>query len=400
MPVRTVDTPSRILVVQLDHLGDAVLSSPIFSRLRRAYPQARIEVLASLSNRSVFEIDPNIDEVLIAERNWFERRSGGWAIVSAVLTLSLLLRRRRYDLGIDVRGDVLSVLVLALAGVTRRLGWAMGGGGFLLTDVAEWVPGRHEVASRLALLRTLGLEEDDPPRVDVPVRDADRVAIARRLREAWPDQESPVAERAFALSAVSGAFRSRPVSWIPSEPDELRPGRFDDRDPLLAVHVGAGTSAKRWPIGHWNTLLRRFLDDGWRIVVLGGSEDSELAQTLRPHDRLRVWTGRLSIAESAALLERADLFLGADSGPAHLAASAGVTSVILFSGTNQRRQWRPFSRRSLVLRHRVPCQPCHRKVCPLIDHPCMTGLTPDRVYRASRRWWARLHLQESPHAPL
>ncbi|HEU5116340.1 MAG TPA: glycosyltransferase family 9 protein, partial [Isosphaeraceae bacterium] len=108
VPVRPMEAPTRILFVQLDHLGDAVLSSPIFSRLRRAYPEARIEVLASLSNRSVFEIDPNIDEVLIAERNWFERRSGGWAIVSAVRSLSQRLRRRRYDLGIDVRGDVLS----------------------------------------------------------------------------------------------------------------------------------------------------------------------------------------------------------------------------------------------------------------------------------------------------
>jgi ADP-heptose:LPS heptosyltransferase len=169
---------------------------------------------------------------------------------------------------------------------------------------------------------------------------------------------------------------------------------------LLAVHLGAGTPAKRWPIEHWDALLARFLRDGWRVLIVGGPDDAELAARLTPHDALRDWTGRLAVTETTALLERADLFLGSDSGPAHLAACAGVPSVVLFSGTNRVGQWRPWSRRSLVLRHDVPCNPCHRKVCPLADHPCMTGLTPDRVYQATRRWWSRLHRAESPHAPL
>ena len=117
----------------------------------------------------------------------------------------------------------------------------------------------------------------------------------------------------------------------------------------------------------------------------GESKTLPLSSVLEPHDRLRDWTGSLTVTQTTALLERADLFIGSDSGPAHLAASAGTLSVILFSGTNQPRQWRPWSRHSLVLRHRVPCQPCHQKVCPLADHPCMSGLSPDRVYRGALR---------------
>jgi ADP-heptose:LPS heptosyltransferase len=108
----------------------------------------------------------------------------------------------------------------------------------------------------------------------------------------------------------------------------------------------------------------------------------------------------MTVTQTAALLERADLFVGADSGPSHLAACAGIPSVVLFSGTNRSAQWRPWSRRSLILKHPVPCRPCHQKSCPLAGHPCMSGLEPDRVYRAARRWWARLHSQESPHVPL
>lgn len=185
-----------------------------------------------------------------------------------------------------------------------------------------------------------------------------------------------------------------------NEPDWLHAGRFDDEAPLLAVHLGAGTLAKRWPARHWRTLIRRFLDDGWRVIVVGGPEDADLSPMLEPHENLRDWTGRLAVTETAALLERADLFLGADSGPAHLAACAGVPSVVLFSGTNRVRQWRPWSRRSLVLRQRVACRPCHRKTCPLVDHPCLSGLSPERVERAARRWWARWQRAEVPHAPL
>jgi ADP-heptose:LPS heptosyltransferase len=405
-PTPTVESPRRILVVQLDHLGDAVLSSPLFPRLRTAYPDARIDVLASASNHAAFEADPQIDRVFIAERNWFERRPGGWSLGSAVWKLGSLLRAEKYDLGIDVRGDILTVLVMSLAGIPRRAGWAMGGGGFLLTDIADWIPNRHEVHSRLALLERLGISDDDPPRVLAHIEDRDRARIGTWLRTAWPDRASKSRSAKVRVGIpheIGAPHRPRgskhPLS-NPPEAEWLHAGRFGDSAPLLAVHLGAGTAAKRWPKEHWRTLIEKFLGEGWRVVIVGGSDDTEAARLIPAHPNLRDWTGRLQVTETSALLERADLFIGADSGPAHLAACAGVTSVILFSGTNRASQWRPWSRRSLVLRHDVPCRPCHHKICPLADHPCMTGLTPERVHSAAKRWWSRVHHAESPHAPL
>jgi heptosyltransferase-2 len=408
-----VDNPSRILLVQLDHLGDAVLSSPLVARLRTEFPNARLDVLASPSNREVFETDPNIDCVWLADRNWFERRPGRWALGSAVWRLGQSLRRQRYDLGIDVRGDVLTVFVLALAGVKRRLGWAMGGGGFLLTDVAEWVPGRHEVRSRMALLAPLQIDADGPARVVVHPSDIARAKVATLLEEAWTEEEGFKRTGVKTITARTSKKTSRfkkshaitvdrmtPNPDYLDDPDLLHAGRFGGSAPMLAVHLGAGTAAKRWPPRHWRTLVARFLHDGWRVVVVGGLEDAEAAAGLDPHENLQDWVGRLSVTETAALLERADFFIGADSGPSHLAASAGVPSVILFSGTNNPRQWRPWSRRSMVSRNDVPCRPCHQKTCPLADHPCMSNLDPDRVYRAAKRWWARLHKAESPHVPI
>ncbi len=406
-PARLVPTPRKILVVQLDHMGDAILTSPIFPRLRSAYPGATIEVLASPSNRAIFDADPAVDRVHLADRNWFERMPGRRALGSAVWGLGRSLREGGYDLGIDVRGDILTVFVLALAGIPRRLGWAMGGGGFLLTDVARWVPGRHEVESRLALIRRLGLPEDPPARVLVHAADRDRGRVAQKLREAWPaprPHRRPAAPAVLAARGGTTGGRARLARSAPGtirdEADWLHAGRFADEAPLLIVHLGAGAAAKRWPVRHWRDLIARFLADGWRVIAVGGPEDSEVAATVEAHPGFRDWTGRLAVTETSALLERADLFIGSDSGPAHIAASAALASVILFSGTNRPRQWRPWSRRTLILRKRVPCRPCHHKACPLLDHPCMAGIDPARVHRAARRWWARLNRAESPHVPI
>ena len=403
-PAKRIDSPQRILIIQLDHMGDAILSSTIFPRLRLAYPRSHITVLASPSNREIFEANPDVDEVQVANRNWFERKPGRKALLSAVWTLGRSLRSHQFDLGIDVRGDILSVIVLTIAGIPRRLGWTMGGGGFLLTDVGQWVPGRHEVASREALLDVLGIPSNSYPVVRVHARDSERSQVAVMLKEAWPAPATPQPALVYSSLLVHSASSSPEDSWIQSveswgEPDELHADRFSST-PLLAVHLGAGAASKRWPTRHWQSLINYFLDDGWRVILVGGPEDRATASAIEPHPSLRDWTGRLAVTETATLLERADLFIGSDSGPAHIAASAAVTSVILFSGTNRPGQWRPWSRRALVLRQKVSCRPCHHKSCPLADHPCMTGLDPLRVYKSAHRWWTRLHGQELPHAPL
>src|SRR5262249_30912845 len=161
---------------------------------------------------------------------------------------------------------------------------------------------------------------------DVHVTDPDRITIARRLAEAWPRRSSrrtevyAVARRRGRLADGREPRPLMPAPLSPAAPDEadsLHADRFSTLPPLLAVHLGAGTAAKRWPPESWRILVARFLESGWRVVVVGGIEDRLLSTALAPHDRLRNWTGTLTVTQTTALLERADLFIGADSGPAH-----------------------------------------------------------------------------------
>lgn len=257
----------------------------------------------------------------------------------------------------------------------------MGGGGFWLTHVAEWVPGRHEVLSRLALLKALGipLADDHPVKVNLAIGLVDRITVEQHLSRLWsPHQWLQACVRAAGGTATEFTAITPLIA------------------PLVVVHPGAGTQAKRWPVTYWRRLIDSLREEGFFVAMIGAEEDRPFSGMIRHRPGVIDLTGKLQLTETLALLDRSELFIGVDSGPAHLAAVTGTRSVILFSGTNRPAQWRPWSRQVLGLRRRTSCSPCHQKLCPLADHACMTGMTPEHVLNMSLRWWKRgrtqLHL--------
>ena len=348
--------PRRIVLLQLDHLGDAVLSTGLVAELRRRWPQARIEVLASESNAEVFAALPEVDRVHLSRANRFARRRLrriGW--VTSLVYWGLRLRWRGVDLGIDVRGEFPLALILWLSGARIRLGWNCGGGGFLLTHSPQHQHGRPEMESRRALLAELGV-------VPAP-GGADSFARPR-------------------FTAPEPIRRQIAAQWQQSERLRAAYG------PRVALHLGAGSAAKRWPVEYWRELVRRLRDElDARVALVGGGGERSTALALlgeRPIQGVVNLTGVLSIAELAAALAETELFVGGDSGPAHLAAAVGTPVIALFSGTNDPQQWAPPGSHVTVLRRPVACSPCHRQSCPLPDHPCLRGLAPQDVWRVVR----------------
>jgi len=358
--------PRSILLIQLDHLGDAVLSLGLIARMRRLFPNARLEVLCSPWTQPLFESLPEVSRVHVSHHNRFRRPASHARWLLDLAVWAIRLRRVHFDCAIDVRGELPHALLMRWAGIHVRIGHTAGGGEFLLTESISYDPSRHQIADRAELLsalcRTYGLT--DTPRIE-----------SCHPRYAPPtDVTARIQRRRMHIGA---------------------------NDRIIVLHLGAGTPAKRWPAEHWRTLAQRLLrTTDAHLILVGTSDDCPVAQQLLSASDLRRvhdWTGTLSLSELAALLAGADLFIGADSGPAHLAAAVGAPCVVLFSGTNDPAVWRPVGPASYAISHPVSCTPCARTTCPLPGHPCLTDLSPARVHAVIHRLLADRALPP-PHA--
>jgi ADP-heptose:LPS heptosyltransferase len=334
----------RVAVLRFDHLGDLLMSFPALAALRKALPKARIELFVGPWNEELARLCPSVDAVRVVDVPWF-RRPVGPCHPLGLLKLAWRLRHGRYDLGIELRGDLRQLLALRLAGVPQRLGHTLSHGKFLLTSSADWAP-RHEVEQNLELLRQGGLAGVPKPGLAAP-----SLAVPPKARAA-----------ARALLAKQ----------------RLKPG-------FLALHPSAGGPSRLWPEEHWVELLRG-LPAGPGLALLGtGAERPRLEDLRRRSGRadVAVLAGDTSVAVLAGLLGLAGGLVGLNSGPGHLAGAVGTPVLSLFSGANDPARWGPRGPQVRVMTVPVPCSPCELAVCPF-DNACMRFLSPAAVLPAAR----------------
>jgi ADP-heptose:LPS heptosyltransferase len=158
---------------------------------------------------------------------------------------------------------------------------------------------------------------------------------------------------------------------------------------LVAIAPGSKMQAKMWPLDRFAAVGSRLLAC-WpdvRLVVLGGPHDRPIGDEL-----CRGWgaravnlVGSLTIAESAAVLERCSLYVGNDTGTMHLAASVGTPCVAIFSARDNPGRWEPAGTGHIVLRHDVPCAGCMLTDCIEHAQQCLTAISVDDVVAAATR---------------
>jgi len=321
--------PSRILVVKLDHLGDVILATPAIRALKERYPNAVIDVLVHPGAVAAVANHPGVHRVLTYRSPRFSR--DGAADDSSRLRE---VARTRYDTIVELRGDGRTLLLPFRAAARRRV----DRGTVRLQNKAGRVLGRaptlHEVETNLEIVRPLVGTPAAGPRVEVhPGIEASR-SVVRKLEE----RAVPTGARLVVLHAGAAW---RPRAW--------RPERFG--------------AVADWILGHYDA----------RIVLVGSEDERDVEDAVRRsmrEDRALAMTGALTLEELTALLGRSALFIGNDSGPAHLAAACGVPSIVLF-GPQDPRRFGPWSERTQVLHHPVACFPCRQTVCVMAEDPCV-----------------------------
>jgi len=328
--------PKNIALIKPSALGDIIHTLPILTALRRRFAQARITWIVNSGYRGLLEGHPHLDDIIAFERGAV--RGGYLRALASYGKFLLDLRRRKFDLVIDLQGLLRSGIMAMATGAPRRVGLtaAREGASCFYTDV---VPGTdrltlHAVDRYWRVAEALGAGQG-PIEFHVPIPD-----LARQ----WAEEQL--------------------LSWP---------------RPWLMVAAGSRWQTKRWLPRHFAALAGRAQERfGGTIVLVGGGDEIELAcqvgELLRG-PRLDL-TGKTTLPQLSAVLARADLMIANDTGPLHVATALGRHIVAPYTCT----------RIPLTGPYGVPgavqttvwCQGSLLKKCRRLE--CMEQLTPDRLW--------------------
>ena len=348
----------RILLVRLRQIGDVVFTTPAIHALRRRFPDAQLSYIVEPAAAPVVLHNPNLNDVIVAPR------VRGLSGMLADVALGRRLKAARFDIAIDFHGGPRASLLTWLSGAPVRIGYEIAGRGWMYTRrIARprELRRRHSVENQWDLLDSLDIAP--------PTRSID-----------------PVEMPADGITTAAVDARLRQCGVHPN-------------DPIVVVHVSAGNPFRRWPIAHFVALIAKLAGDDPRrrfVVTSGPSEGdaasrviSDARSTLGKDASARVVScSELSLAELRALLDRAALYIGGDSGPLHIAATTKVPIVGLYGPTLPVRSapWRSdrYPTESVDVGE-LPCRPCDQRVCAPGDFRCLTRIEPEQVLDACLR---------------
>jgi len=346
-----------ILIYRLGSLGDTIAALPVFNKIVESFPGADITLL---TNKPIAAKAAAIESVL--GKDYFFKRTINYPVGTRnpLLLLKLLVDIRKQKPNVvcylaGVRSDenirkaklilLRDKLFFKAAGVKQFIGFPE-----VIEDIKlsidsqtgdfEWEPKR--LARRFAAIGQIDLNSED----------------------AWKLHFTPAEMKAANKINEDYGIKS----------------------PFIAISTGTKHPTNNWEQHNWNELLsllgKKLL--GWHLVIFGAAEETAEADIC-----VAAWgehgvnlCGKTSPRVSAALMQRATVFLGHDSGPMHLAASVGTPCVCVFSARHFPRQWYPRGLNNKIIYHRTDCAGCQKEICITQQKRCILSISPYEVYNA------------------
>lgn len=336
----------RVLVIRLRSIGDTVLTTPSLLALRRFLPPAQIDVLLEDWVAPVFDGLDLIDRVITIPK----------ASTTARARVARELRAARYHVVYNLHGGTTATFLTRATGARHRVGFENYQYARLHNHVAPsplkiWdKPALHSVEQQLALIGWTGVPVSDRPATRLAVTETALRSAETKLREAGFDG-------------------------------------FEGGQPFALIHPTASFDTKRWATENFARVAEDLAARNLTPLVAVAPDEGQFADALAsqasvPMVRLK----NLSLPEVTAVASRARLFVGNDSGIAHIAAAAGAPCVVVF-GSSNRNHWRPWTTRANeVVFEELPCQPCHGYFCAEFEKPeCILRVPVARVISAIDR---------------
>jgi len=358
---------SRILLIKPSALGDVVHTIPVLVKLRARYPRARIDWLITPENAELVRCHPALTNVVLFARRDFSKRGRRWRALTAFFDLLKQIRRAKYDLIIDMHGQVRSAFFALISGARVRIGFDR------------------------PVKRTLTVSAEHDLK-NVPshgwrgAREGSWLAYTHRI--AIPTLDVHAIDRYLWVGELLG-FDSNPADLtihLPAEAVSKVQRLLEEHGvpadmPLVVLVPGTIWETKHWTIEGFAGVAREFLRDGFAVALAGTRRDQQRCrQIAAAAPGACDLSGKTTPAELAALIRRAEVAVTNDSGSMHVAASLDKPMVSVFGPTNPVHIG-PYERPESVVRVDLPCSPCnYRRLsqCPF-DHACMKQVTSAMV---------------------
>lgn len=341
----------RVLIYRLGSLGDTIVALPCLHLIKRAFPKAeRFILTATPSNKKA----PAISLVL-----------GESGLVSGYLTYSYRIN--------DIKG------LCQLRNKIKQ--WA--------PEVLVYLPGQRSYLRRLRdilFFKACGIKK------------IVGMTYSKDLQthQMLPDKlyfEHEAVRLAKCLSVLGDAKLSEPSNWdLLLSLQEYRDaegllGGWPGRNRYIACSIGTKFEVNDWGNQNWQALLSKLGQkySGYGLVMLGSDDEFGRSQEL-----CRSWSGlslnlcgKISLRCAAIIIKKANIFLGHDSGPMHLAACVGIPCVVVFSARNKPGVWFPYGPSHRVIYHKTKCFGCGLAVCKKYKKKCINSVTVDEVFEAA-----------------
>ncbi|MFH0855948.1 MAG: lipopolysaccharide heptosyltransferase II [Candidatus Omnitrophota bacterium] len=329
----------RILIFNVNWLGDVLFSTAVIRNVRRNYPEGYLACIIPPRCYPVLKGNPYLDEIIIFDEK--DRHKGIFSLLSFVRILKL----KNFDTVFLLHKSFSRALICRLAGIPERIGHLTKKRAFLLTK--KIVPPKkdslHRIDYYLDIIEKSGLRVEDR-HTDFFVSDEDCAFVGAFL------EKNSVREDEFSVVCNPGG------NWLP----------------------------KRWPKDYWAHLADKLIDKfGAKVIFTGALSDLSLVRQICDkmiHSPV-IACGVFNIKQLGALAKRASLFITADTGPLHIANSVGAKKIIALFGPTSPEITGPYPLKNVVILQKdVGCRiSCYQANCK--DNRCMKAITPEDVIK-------------------
>ena len=307
----------NILVINLMHIGDLMLVTPVLRTLRTNYPKARISLLADKKLADLVQYNRHIDECLLIDKK------GRDDSLPSFIKYIWGIRKKKFDLVINLHRNERASAIAAFSGADRIVGYAKPGFALLFDQVLPNLKAvKHQIHSHFDVLeQAVGIDRIDDGGLEMWLPEA----AVRSAAKIWQENFAP------------------------------------DKK-VVAFNIGASWKTKRWIDTYFARCADELLAKGYGVAFFGGPMDTELVEDCiaqmkhRDSSDIKVFTGKVSLGELGALLKKCALFLTTDSGPMHVGVSQNVPVVTMF-GASPVPGFYLYDARDVLIKTPEPCHP-------------------------------------------